>query len=99
MCGGNSSSQNKENLQQCIVEKSINLGQCIIDCNREQTCEQSCVNMFNEQYDQCPCQVGISYAAYGLYHIGYMSSYMIQDIKKSILERIGISDEVSFNDF
>ena len=59
VCGGNSSSQNKDNLQQCMIEKSINLGQCIIDCNRERTCEQSCVNMFNEQYDQCPCQVGI----------------------------------------
>ena len=62
-------------------------------------CEQSCVNMFNEQYDQCPCQVGISYAAYGLYVILYESYNMIQDIKKSILERIGISDKVSFNDF
>ena len=40
-----------------MKEKSINLGQCIIDCNGEQTCEQSCVNMFKVQYDQCPCQV------------------------------------------
>ena len=40
-----------------MKEKSIDLGQCIIDCKNDQSCEQSCVSMFKEQYDQCPCQV------------------------------------------
>ena len=42
-----------------MKERSIDLGQCIIDCNGEQSCEQSCVNMFKVQYDRCPCQVWI----------------------------------------
>ena len=57
VCGENSSSQNEDNLQECMKEKSINLGQCIIDCNGDQSCEDSCVNLFKVQYDQCPCQV------------------------------------------
>ena len=57
VCGENPSPQNKDNLQQCMKEKSIDLGQCIIDCNSDQSCEQSCVNLFKVQYDQCPCQV------------------------------------------
>ena len=43
-----------------MKEKSIDLGQCIIDCENDQSCEESCVNLFKEQYDQCPCQVGRS---------------------------------------
>ena len=38
-------------------EKSIDLGQCILDCNGEKSCEESCVSLFKYQYDQCPCQV------------------------------------------
>ena len=57
MCGENPSPQNEDNLQRCIKEKSIDLGQCIIDCKNDQSCEESCVDSFKEQYDQCPCQV------------------------------------------
>ena len=57
VCGENPSPQNEDNLQKCMKEKSIDLGQCIIDCNSDQSCEQSCVNSFKIQYDQCPCQV------------------------------------------
>ena len=59
VCGGNASPQNEDNLKQCKNEKSINLGQCIIDCKDDQSCEQSCVSFFKVQYDQCPCQVKI----------------------------------------
>ena len=38
-------------------EKSIDLGQCIIDCKNDESCEESCVTLFKEQYDLCPCQV------------------------------------------
>ena len=57
VCGENPTSQNKDNLKQCMKDKSINLGQCIIDCRNNQSCEQSCVTSFKDQYDQCPCQV------------------------------------------
>ena len=57
MCGENPSPQNEDNLQECMKEKSIDLGQCIIDCKNDQACEESCVNSFKYQYDQCPCQV------------------------------------------
>ena len=57
VCGENPSPQNEDNLQECMKEKSIDLGKCIIDCKNDQSCEESCVNRFKEQYDQCPCQV------------------------------------------
>ena len=59
VCGQNKSPQNEDNLDRCKREKSIDLGQCIVDCNDDQTCEQSCVNQFKDQYNQCPCQVKI----------------------------------------
>ena len=50
-----------------MKEKSIDLGQCILDCNGEKSCEESCVSIFKDQYEQCPCQVymGTSFS-YGL---------------------------------
>ena len=57
VCGGNASPQNEDNLEQCKNEKSINLGQCIIDCKDDQSCEKSCVNLFKALYNECPCQV------------------------------------------
>ena len=64
VCGENPSSQNEDNLQECKKEKSIDLGQCIIDCNDDQSCEQSCVNFFKVRYDECPCQVKKSKKAF-----------------------------------
>ena len=57
VCGENPSPQNEDNLQECIKEKSIDLGQCIIDCKNDQSCEESCVRLFKDQYEECPCQV------------------------------------------
>ena len=45
----------------CRTEKSINLGQCIIDCLNNQACESSCVGNFKLEYEQCPCQVNFKY--------------------------------------
>ena len=57
VCGENSSSQNKENLETCKRNKSIDLGQCIIDCRNDQLCENACVDYFKSEYETCPCQV------------------------------------------
>ena len=57
VCGDNPSIQNQDNLQECIKEKSIDLGQCVVDCKGDQSCEGACVNSFKIQYDECPCQV------------------------------------------
>ena len=57
VCGENSSPQNKDNLETCKKEKSIDLGQCIIDCGSDQACENSCVELFKAEYGECPCQV------------------------------------------
>ena len=57
VCGENPSPQNEDNLKECIKGRSIDLGQCIIDCKDDQSCEESCVNLFKAEYDQCPCQV------------------------------------------
>ena len=57
VCGENQSPQNENNLKECKKEKSIDLGQCIIDCKEDQSCEQSCDNLFKAQYEECPCQV------------------------------------------
>ena len=71
VCGENPSPQNEDNLQECMKEKSIDLGQCILDCNGDQSCEQSCVSLFKDQYDQCPCQVCMETSfSYGLDGLG-----------------------------
>ena len=57
VCGDNPSPQNEDNLKECIKERSIDLGKCIIDCKDDQSCEQSCVNLFKTEYEECPCQV------------------------------------------
>ena len=59
ICGGNDTDQNKENLEMCTNEKSIDLGQCIIDCGNNQLCERSCVELFKTEHGKCPCQVFI----------------------------------------
>ena len=57
VCGEKPSPQNEANLKECTKERSIDLGQCIIDCKDHQSCEESCVNLFKAQYNECPCQV------------------------------------------
>ena len=59
VCGENSTPQNELNLEACKKEKSIDLGSCIIACNNDQGCENSCIETFKTQYDDCPCQVRV----------------------------------------
>ena len=59
MCGKNPSPQNEDNLNTCIKENSIELGQCILDCNENKSCEEACVEQFKSDHDNCPCQVEI----------------------------------------
>ena len=57
VCGENMTRQNEDNFKECMQEKSIDLGRCIVDCKDDQLCEQSCVDLFKSRYDECPCQV------------------------------------------
>ena len=57
VCGEKLSSHNEESLRRCMTDKSINLGQCIIDCKNDKVCESSCVELFKSEYEECPCQV------------------------------------------
>ena len=79
VCGENQSPQNKDNLEQCMKEKSIDLGQCIIDCKGDESCEQSCVNLFKDRYNQCPCQVKNMSSDYSRFHIDKVILYYFQE--------------------
>ena len=57
VCGDNPTLQNEDNLKTCVRDNSIELGQCILDCNGDQSCELTCVGLFKKQHDTCPCQV------------------------------------------
>ena len=54
-CGLNS--KDDSNYINCKNDKSMILGQCIIDCVRMLDCEKSCIEEFKTQHDKCPCQV------------------------------------------
>ena len=60
VCGENPTPQNELNLETCRKDKSVDLGLCIIGCNNDQECENSCVENFKAQYGECPCQVIVS---------------------------------------
>lgn len=57
VCGEIPSPQNEENLKNCFNEKSLDWGECVIDCKSNEQCEKSCVDSFKGEYDSCPCQV------------------------------------------
>ena len=44
-------------METCKNEKSIDLGDCIIDCQNNQACENTCIDNFKAEYETCPCQV------------------------------------------
>ena len=57
-CGLNPSSQNLDNLKNCTGTNSMELGECILDCNGgSKACDESCVDDFRTQQESCPCQV------------------------------------------
>lgn len=59
VCGENLSPQNKDNLDICSKQTSIDLGKCIIDCSNNEACENSCEDHFKTEYEGCPCQVDL----------------------------------------
>ena len=48
---------NDENLDACLSKTSKTLGQCILDCNNDNSCETDCVSAFKDEHSECPCQV------------------------------------------
>ena len=57
VCGDQSTPQNDENLKTCIGQNSIELGQCILDCDENETCEAGCIKNFKNHHKNCPCEV------------------------------------------
>ena len=48
---------NDDNLDACLSKNSKALGQCILDCNDDTSCEAACVSTFKDNHSECPCQV------------------------------------------
>ena len=46
-----------DNFDACVTKNSKNLGQCILTCNDDASCEETCVTTFKEKHSKCPCQV------------------------------------------
>ena len=60
---------NDDNLDACFNKSSRSLGQCILDCNDDSSCETDCVSAFKDQHSECPCQV------FGIYRKVLNTSY------------------------
>ena len=50
---------NADNQDACLSETSKTLGQCILDCNDDSSCETECVSAFKDEHSECPCQVSV----------------------------------------
>ena len=48
---------NADNQDACLSKTSKTLGQCILDCNDDNSCETACVSAFKDEHSECPCQV------------------------------------------
>ena len=48
---------NGDNLDACLSKTSKTLGQCILDCDNDSSCETACVSAFKDEHSECPCQV------------------------------------------
>ena len=40
-----------------MTTNSRTLGECILNCKDDSTCETNCVSTFKNEYSECPCQV------------------------------------------
>ena len=49
---------NADNQDACLSKTSKTLGQCILDCDDDSSCEAACVSAFKDEHADCPCQVG-----------------------------------------
>ena len=60
---------NDDNLDACLSKTSKTLGQCILDCNNDSSCETDCVSTFKDEHSECPCQVcGFNQHDYNIIH-------------------------------
>ena len=48
---------NADNSNACLNKASKTLGQCILDCKNDSSCETNCVSSFKDDHSECPCQV------------------------------------------
>ena len=48
---------NADNKDACLDKTSRTLGQCILDCKDDISCETDCVSAFKDNHSECPCQV------------------------------------------
>ena len=48
---------NDDNMEACFSKNSKTLGQCILDCKDDTSCEAACVTTFKDEHSECPCQV------------------------------------------
>ena len=56
-CGENPTPQNHDNLDKCVREKSLELGQCYLNCKGNVQCGTLCWEAFKSEFESCPCQV------------------------------------------
>ena len=56
-CGEYPTPQNKDNLNNCVSEKSSELGQCYLQCKGNVQCGEFCWEEFKSAFESCPCQV------------------------------------------
>ena len=59
---------NVDNLDACLTKTSKTLGQCILECEDDSSCENSCVHDFKESHSKCPCQVHETGDVFLLFH-------------------------------
>ena len=45
---------NDDNLDACLNKTSKTLGECILDCEDDISCESNCVSAFKDEHSQCP---------------------------------------------
>ena len=68
---------NNDNLEACLSKTSKTLGQCILDCNNDSSCETDCVSTFKDEHSECPCQVcGSDLNECNIIFIGKMSTWL-----------------------
>ena len=47
---------NDKNLDACVAEQNSILGNCTLGCNGETDCQLACLERFETNYSNCPCQ-------------------------------------------
>ena len=67
---------NADNQDACLSKTSKTLGQCILDCNDNNSCETDCVTAFKDEHSECPCQVFRIVTTQFQYFLGKMSTGM-----------------------